>query len=290
MGFLSSYQKGVVWILISAFSFAFLGIFGKFAYRENINLITLLFLRFTFASTILFTYAKLKRLNMGIERKSLITVLFLGGICYSGQAFGYFQALHYLSVGVLTLILYTHLVFVAFIAAQFLDEKINRKLVAALLLALSGVGLIVYSNGGMEVNLTGLAFILAASLIYSVYITLSKLTVTSVDPRVMGVYVMFSAACAFFVIGSSTGELQFALTLRGLLFSVLIALIPTVIAIVTYFEGLKHVGASRASIISTFETVVAITFGFLLLGETLSLTQIGGGILIILSVLLLERK
>ncbi len=287
---LSPYQRGVVWVLISAFSFAFLGIFGKFAYKENINSITLLFLRFSFASVILFLYTKFENLNLRLSTRDLIAVLVLGGICYAGQSFGYFQALHYLSVGVTTLILYTHLLFVAFIAVSFLDEKLDARLIVALISALAGVWFIVYSNGGTEVNLTGVAFILGSALIYSVYITLSKVTVTTADPRVMGVYVMFSAACAFFIIGTTTGRLQIALTLRGFLFALLIALIPTVVAIVTYFEGLKHVGASRASIISTFEPVVAVSFGYLLLGETLSFTQICGGILIILSVLLLEKK
>ncbi|MGD2250490.1 MAG: DMT family transporter [Candidatus Methanofastidiosia archaeon] len=289
MIFLSEYQKGVVWILISAFSFAFLGIFGKFAYKEDINSITLLFLRFTFASVILFVYVMVKKISIHLNRKNLLVVLFLGGICYAGASFTYFQALHYLSVGVLTLILYTHLIFVALLAVRFLDEDMNKKLVFALLLAFSGVGFIVFSSSGMEVNIIGVAFILANSLIYSGYIIISKTTVPSIDSRVMGIYVMASAAGTFFIIGMSTGELQITFTVRGVFLTLLIALIPTVVAMVTYFEGLKYVHASRVSIISTVEPVGAVIFGFLLLGETLSLTQILGGTLIVLSILLLKK-
>jgi len=285
----SEYQKGVIWVLISAFSFGFLGIFGKFAYRENINLITLLFLRFSFASIIMFLYTKFKNLDLKLAKKELASVLALGGLCYSSQAFGFFQALHYLTVGVTTLILYTYPVFVTIIAIYYLKEKITNKTVIALFSALIGVFLVVYSNG-IEVNLKGVVFIMASSLIYSIYITLSKITVRNVDPRVMGVYVMFSAASTFFLIGTATGKIQINLTPKGFLISLLIALIPTIIAIVTFFEGIRLIGSSRASIISTLEPVVAATLGFLLLGEVLSPVQIFGGVMILTSVLILRKE
>ena len=285
----SEYQRGVIWVLISAFSFGFLGIFAKFAYMENVNLITLLFMRFLFASMIMFIYTKFKNIDLKLAKKDLAAVLVLGGLCYSGQAFGFFQALHYLSVGVTTLILYTFPVFVTIMAIYFLKERITRKTIIALLSALIGVFLIVYSNG-IEVNLKGVAFIMASSFIYSIYITLSKITVKNVDPRTMGVYVMLSAAFTFFMIGTSTGALQINLTLKLFLLSLLLALIPTVIAIVTFFKGLELIGASRASIISTFEPLVAVIFGFLLLGETLSIAQILGGIMILTSVLILKKE
>lgn len=285
----SEYQRGVIWVLISAFSFGFLGIFVKFAYRENINSITLLFLRYLFASMIMFIYTKFKDLDLKLAKKDLAAVLALGGLCYSGQAFGFFQALHYLSVGVTTLILYTFPVFVTIMAIYFLKESITGKTIIALLSALIGVFLIVYSNG-IEANLKGVAFVMASSLIYSIYITLSKITVENVDPGAMGFYVMLSTAFTFFIVGTSTGNLQINLTLKIFLLSLLTALIPTVIAIVTFFKGLKLIGASRASIISTFEPLVAVMFGFLLLGETLSITQIFGGIMILTSVLILKKE
>jgi len=285
----SEYQKGVIWVLISAFSFGFLGIFVKFAYRENINSITLLFLRYLFASMIMFIYTKFKNLDLKLAKKDLAAVLALGGLCYSGQAFGFFQALHYLSVGVTTMILYTFPVFVTIMAIYFLKESITGKTIIALFSALIGVFLIVYSNG-IEANLKGVAFVMASSFIYSIYITLSKITVKNVDPGAMGFYVMLSTAFTFFIVGTSTGNLQINLTLKIFLLSLLIALIPTVIAIVTFFKGLKLIGASRASIISTFEPLVAVMFGFLLLGETLSIVQIFGGIMILTSVLILKKE
>ena len=286
---LSTYQRGVIWVLVSAISFGFLGIFVKFAYRENINSITLLFLRYLFASVIMFAYIKFKHLDLKLAKKDLIAVLALGGLCYSGQAFGFFQALRYLSAGITTLILYTFPVFVTIIAVYFLKERITRKTIIALVSALMGVFLIVYSNE-MEVNLKGVAFVMGSSFIYSIYITLSKITVKNVDPRTMGFYVMLSTALTFFVAGTSTGTLQINLTLKIFLLSLLIALIPTIIAIVTFFEGLKLIGASRASIISTFEPVITVTFGFLLLSEILSITQLFGGMMIIASVLILKKE
>ena len=245
-------------------------------------------MRFLLATIMMIVYTKSKRLDLAVSRQILVAVVALGGLFYAGQAFSFFQALRYLSVGITSLLLYTHIIFVTLIALYVLKEPITQKVLMALISAFLGVSFVVYSDT-METRLIGVAFILAASLIYTLYITVSRVTVRTADPRVMGVYVMGSAAVTFFTVGLFTETLEFSLTVRGLLLAILIALIPTVVAIVTFFEGLRTIGASRASIVSTVEPIVAVVCGFLFLGEVLSPFQLLGGMLILLSVFMLRK-
>jgi drug/metabolite transporter (DMT)-like permease len=67
-----------------------------------------------------------------------------------------------------------------------------------------------------------------------------------------------------------------------------IAVVCTVTAIVLFFAGLARVGPSRASIISTVEPVVTVTLAFLVFGESLTVTQLAGGALVLASVVLLQ--
>jgi drug/metabolite transporter (DMT)-like permease len=57
-----------------------------------------------------------------------------------------------------------------------------------------------------------------------------------------------------------------------------------------FFGGLRHVVASRAVIISTFEPIVAIVSASMIVGEILGPLQIGGAILVITSIVFLELR
>jgi drug/metabolite transporter (DMT)-like permease len=69
-----------------------------------------------------------------------------------------------------------------------------------------------------------------------------------------------------------------------------IAVCSTVIAILTFFAGLQRLGAGRASMLSTLEPVVTVLLAAMLLGETLSVAQLGGGALILAGVLWLSAR
>ena len=64
-----------------------------------------------------------------------------------------------------------------------------------------------------------------------------------------------------------------------------LAVVSTVGAIVLFFAGLRRVGPTAASILSTFEPVVTVALAFVAFGESLGLAQLAGGALVLLAVL-----
>lgn len=68
------------------------------------------------------------------------------------------------------------------------------------------------------------------------------------------------------------------------------ALIATVLPVVTFLAGLERIGPTNAAMLSTLEPVVTVLLAAMLLGETLrSITLLGGG-LILVAVLLLAQS
>jgi len=61
----------------------------------------------------------------------------------------------------------------------------------------------------------------------------------------------------------------------------LIALVSTVLSITTLMIGLKWLGASLTSVLSTFEPVVSVVLGALVLNEAVSALQALGGAIVI---------
>ena len=63
----------------------------------------------------------------------------------------------------------------------------------------------------------------------------------------------------------------------------------TVLGFFWYYEGIKAIGPSRASVFINFVPVSGVFFGWLILGESINLSLLGGAALIIAGVYLTNR-
>lgn len=86
-----------------------------------------------------------------------------------------------------------------------------------------------------------------------------------------------------------TGELTLTtLTPQAWFISTVFALLCTVVALSLLQIGIKHVGASTAAILTTFESITSIICGVLLLGETVTMIKIVACALIMTGVVTLS--
>ena len=131
---------GIILVVISAATFGTLAIFGRFAYADGMDTLTILFLRFSMAAILMlaFLIGRRERLPRG---SVLLKLIGMGAIGYIGQAFAYFTALKYASAGLVALLLYLYPIFVALLAALVLQEPIKGVKWLALGLALIGTAL-----------------------------------------------------------------------------------------------------------------------------------------------------
>lgn len=101
---------------------------------------------------------------------------------------------------------------------------------------------------------------------------------------------MASAGVIFAIVGMATGQLNLALNLEAYASIGGLALLCTVVAVMLFLAGIKRIGPSQASILSTVEPVGTAALGALLLGEGLGLLQLIGGALVIGAVFLLSSQ
>jgi drug/metabolite transporter (DMT)-like permease len=64
----------------------------------------------------------------------------------------------------------------------------------------------------------------------------------------------------------------------------------TVMAVAAFLIGIKYVGPSQGSIISTLEPVITLCLGVALLGESITASQLLGGAMVLAAVILLARQ
>jgi drug/metabolite transporter (DMT)-like permease len=134
----------------------------------------------------------------------------------------------------------------------------------------------------------GAALALGAALIYTTYILVSQGIAGRISPTVLSAVVCTGAAASLAAGSAALGELRPGeVTLAGWGWLAGIALVSTVAAVSLFFAGLKRVGPTTASILSTVEPVVTVVLAFVVFGELLGTLQLLGGALVLAAVLVL---
>jgi drug/metabolite transporter (DMT)-like permease len=271
--------------LASAAAFGAMGIFGKLAYDEGATVGTLLATRFTVAAVLLWLVVGAR----GVSRRDAGLALLLGAVGYAAPAAGYFAALERLDASVLALLVYVFPVIVAVSAVALRRERASRRTAGALALSLGGLLLVLGAAGGLDP--VGTVLGLATAVVYSAYVLGSEGIAGRVSPLALSTLVCTGAAASLTAAGLAGGDLDPAsVSASGFVWLGGLAVVSTVGAIGLFFAGLRQVGPTAASILSTLEPVVTVALAFVAFGESLGLAQLAGGALVIAAVLAIRTK
>jgi drug/metabolite transporter (DMT)-like permease len=272
---------GVLLIVISAASFGALPIFIRLAYRTGADPTTLLVLRYSIAAVVMVAIMGARKTPLPRGR-ILLGLVLMGAVGYVGQSFAYFTALTMASAGLVALLLYLYPAIVTMLSALFFKERLTAAKVGALTLALVGTALTIGPAGSGRV--AGILLAIAAAVIYSVYILVGSRIIPHASAIAASTTVITAAAVVYIGIVAVRGP-TFPQTFSGWVDIFAIALVSTVLPIVTFLAGLERVGPTKASTLSTFEPVMSVMLAILILGETISPLQVLGGALILAAVI-----
>jgi len=273
---------GLLLIAVSAVAFGFLAIFIRAAYADGAGTLTILFLRFAVAGAIMLAVMRLRGLRFPAGR-TRIALLLMGGLGYVGQSFSYFTALKHASASLVALLLYSFPAMVSLVSVLVFKERLTAGKAAALGLSLAGCGLIVGLGGGAP---AGVAFGLAAAVIYSAFILTGSRVIPVGKSLESSTLIVLSAAAVFALLTGLSG-FEPPAGPGGWAAVLAIALVATVLAMLTFFAGLARVGPSTASMVSTLEPVVTVAAASIFLGEALTPLNLAGGACIMAALALL---
>jgi drug/metabolite transporter (DMT)-like permease len=287
-------NRGTLLCLGSAVAFGAMAIFGKLAYEQGVDVGTLLATRFALAAglfwALLLATGRAGEVR-GVSRRDLALALALGAVGYAAQAGLFFAALTRVEASTLELLLYTFPSMVAVAAIVLGRERADRRRLAALVLASSGLVLVLAGAGTGALDPLGAVLGLAAAVVYTTYILTSEGVAGRVRPQLLSALVCTGAAVSLTAGGASLGELHpGAVTAGGWAAVAGIAVVSTVVAVSLFFAGLRRAGATNAAILATAEPVTTVVLAFLVFGEVLSGVQLAGGLLVLSSVVALNWR
>jgi drug/metabolite transporter (DMT)-like permease len=192
-------------------------------------------------------------------------------------------------VSIATTLLYLSPALVTLGAALFLREPLTRRKLIALLATFLGCALVVqlYQPANLTGSVPGIGVGLIAAATYGTYSVLGK--------RLLGHHRMATVLAAYLLLGTllligvklivspSTWPAPREAITIGLATGVLATLLP----ITLYTYGLSRLPASEASILLTFEPVVALVLAAVVLGDSLAPGQWLGAMAVLGGVMLL---
>jgi len=279
-----SRRIAIALVLLSALGFGSMAIFAKIAYASGLTPTMLLTLRFGLAVALLAPVVWIMRVRLPRGR-ALAGFAFMGAL-YTAQSQSYFTALVHASSGLVGLLLYVYPVLVTVLAVALGWEKLDRRTVALLALAISGMAVML--GGDLQGTALGITLGLAAAGIYAVYIVIGGRLTQGTDPLAATLVVMAAAAVGNGSIAVTSGA---ALPSDATTWLAILAIaFATVVAIACFLVGIKYVGPAQASIISTLEPVITLCLGIALLGESASAGQLAGGAMVLAAVVMLANR
>lgn len=272
---------GIGLIVTSAVTFGTLPIFGRYAYASGMDVTTMLFLRFTLAALFMLTWLVIRKESLPRGR-TLLQLAGMGGLGYVGQSFCYMSAIQFASAGLVAMLLYLYPVFVTILSVIFLKAKLTRRRVFALVLATIGAALTANPQGGQS---PGILLAISAAAIYAVYIIVGTGVMQKVTAVQSSTVIFASAGLVFGGLTILHGP-HWPTTGTGWMAVTAIAVVATMIPVSTFLAGLKIIGPTDASLLSTLEPVVTVVLAAAILGEAVQPIMLLGGGFILLAVML----
>lgn len=256
--------------------------------RHGLTLTNALSLRYLAATPFLLVLAG--RGLRDLTRGRAIALFVVGGLAQVGISGLSLYSLRWIDVATLGFLFYTFPAWVVVISALRGLERVDARKLTALALALVGLVVIIGAPRPVALPTVGVALALGAALIYAAYIPLLHWMRGPLNAATTSSLVIAGAGIAFTAAALWQGTLH--VDLPGTAWAVIgaLALGSTVVAFITFLNGLAVLGPVRTSIISTIEPFYTAILGALALGQRVGPGTAVGGVLIAAAVLLLQRQ
>lgn len=286
-------KLGYLYVALAAVLFAISGTSSKFLFQSGITPYQLVQLRTTLAFTCLLIWLWLRHSALlKISITDLPYFLALGVFGIGAAQFLYLFAISKINVAAAILLHYTGPVFVALYVVFVQRQKIGRLSVLAILGTLAGCFLVVgaYNLQLVALNRLGIVSGMLAAVAFAIYSVLSAHGMRKYTPWTVLLYGMLFAALMWNALHPPLEAMlhRYSAVQWGWIF--FIGICGTVLPFGLYFEGIKRIKPTHASITATLEPISAGVVASIFLGEVMLPLQIIGGLIVIASIILLQMN
>jgi drug/metabolite transporter (DMT)-like permease len=287
---------GAAYVSAAALGFSAKAIMVKLAYAYPIDAVTLLFLRMTISLPFFAAVALWAGRNAATGRLGRNDWLAIAALGLTGQFLASLldlEGLRFISASLERVILFVYPTLVVILSALLFRRRIGLQIAAALFATYAGI-LLMFANSGAAAGgdaLLGAALVFGSAVVFAVYFIGTAQIIGRIGSLRFTAYTMVVACLAAAIQFAATHQVR-ALQLPSQVYGLALAmaLFSTVLPMFMLTEGIRRIGADKASVIGSVGPVATIFMAFAFLGEPIGVAQIVGTSLVIGGVLWISLK
>lgn len=234
-------------------------------------------------------FVKNKKNFFAVDKKTLLLCAGLGLISHGFFNIFYTASIKLNGMGIACVLMYSAPVFTAIASKIFFHEKISSLKIFALVLNI--LGCIFTVTGGKifnnpELSLIGISAGLGTGFCYGMAAIFGK-AAEKVDASIISAYSYLFAAL-FLLIFNTPGLENLNAKILGTGF--LYGLIPTSLAYIVYYNGLKKIrDTSKVPVIASIEPIAAVLIGMIIYNEQVEAANFLGIAVVFLSIVIMVK-
>ena len=279
--------KAYAWLTFCVMVWGSNFVFGKMLVQDfSPALLTML--RLLFIVLFLIGLSSYKKHFKRVNKSDLLVVFFLGLIGVFINQWSFFVGLQTADPTTSALILATTPILTSVLAAIFLKEKLTIRMVMGSIVAIIGIYFVVTKGDLSSLHIDkGLLWIVITMITFAIMIIMTRLLSNRIDPLTITLYsnvvgLIVSIPFAFLL----DTPVHVSSDMSDWFFLIGTAVVVHGIATLIWNQNIRHVDASKASILSNLEPFVAMIMGLILLYKPITRAEIVGSLFIVGGVVL----
>ncbi len=286
---------GITLVFLSTFGFALQGVLVKLAYADGASMMAILLWRKLMFLPLFWivALARLPRKKIFVKKSDIILSALSGGVGFFLVPMISMHALTMINAVIERPLMFTYPIMVIAISSV-LERKWPSPLeVLVFFMIQAGTFFLIGGFGNRDLlghNLVGAGEVLGNALIYAFFVILIQTLVRRIGSIYFTLWALTGATIIVAINSLINWQAaEFIITWRGALLIAMISLTSFPPALM-FAEGVKRIGVSKASLVSSTAPLITALFAYLALDEVLLPGQIAGVLIIIMAILAMQKK
>jgi drug/metabolite transporter (DMT)-like permease len=284
---------GYLFVVLAAVCWASGAAASKFLFASGITPFQLVQLRITTACVVLLAWLLVRRPRLlRIAPRDIPYFLLLGTLGMAAINITYLYAISRLNVAAALILEYLAPALIAAHTVIVRRERLSPWTALSIAAAIAGCYLVVgaYSLSLLQLNLPGILSGLGAAAAFAWWSVHGEYGMHRYDPWTVLFHALLVAAVEWNLLHPPLEAFLHPYDPTTWGWILFVAVVGAILPFGLYYEGISRIRATRASITSTVEPIVAGLLSFAFLGEAMGPPQIAGGALVIGAIVLLQLK
>ena len=263
---------GLLCGIVAGISYGTNPLFAKPLLESGVPVVVMLFFRYALSASLLGIWMLLNGEKLSTSRRELGLLVVLG-LLFAGSSIFLFASYKFIPSGLATTLVYLYPVFVALIMV-FLHFYPSWQTWLSIVATFGGILLLSSSSQGADIQLPGIFLAVLSALSYAHYLIIVNRSsrIKNVSERTITFYALATGTVLFFILrliqgGSLVEGVDTPADWANL---VGLAIVPTILSLLTLAVSSRFIGPTKTSILGVFEPLTAILIGTALFGEPLT--------------------